>query len=574
MKPASLRLLAPLLALASFFPGAHAQVSSDFVYPVVRTGPITNLTKTSATLGVYITGVTKPTTVQVSYGLTTAYGTTLVGPTVTEDGIYGIPVEGLIEFNPYQFRGEAIVDGVLLVDANKTFAYSPPPIFAKPATNITDSAATLNARVFHVTDPTDIYFEYGPSDKYGRSTGETTKVFVTSVSADTDVSLDLTGLTNEQYYTFQAISVVDGHSQAGGWQTFLCHLDIIPRPASDQYTITSAGPRELDVLANDTDPQNDPLTIVGLISQPTWGTAVISGNKIIYTPDAIFDLASPTPNVPRDRFSYRVQNSRGATSAAMVELFDEPGFWSIPTTPEPAAAVPGRLSGSMQGLLSANAHHRAGLLRLTVNAGGHFTGTYKENGATVPLSGALNDQHAAITAPVRRGPLQGLRVAISYDASLGRLTATSNDGTGAVAVDLRGVQHYTAQAPTPHAGRYKILLSPDSSVDAALGNSGAILVISKLGSCTIAGRLSDQRPFSTSSALSGYDENAVGLACYSAAYQAAPGYVAGPLLFASSATSLAGELDWLKPTLARGPMDMRPGFQTTIAVNGSYLSAK
>lgn len=49
----------------------------------------------------------------------------------------------------------------------------------------------------------------------------------------------------------------------------------------------------VDVLANDTDPDGDALTITGVTSPASGGEVVIDGNKVRFTPDATFTSATP-----------------------------------------------------------------------------------------------------------------------------------------------------------------------------------------------------------------------------------------------------------------------------------------
>ena len=62
----------------------------------------------------------------------------------------------------------------------------------------------------------------------------------------------------------------------------------------------------LDVLANDTDPDGDPLAIIA-VTQPANGTVVISNNTLIYTPNPGFFGAF-------DVFTYTIDDGRGGTA--------------------------------------------------------------------------------------------------------------------------------------------------------------------------------------------------------------------------------------------------------------------
>jgi len=83
--------------------------------------------------------------------------------------------------------------------------------------------------------------------------------------------------------------------------------------AHDDGATTEAGtPVTLDLLANDTDPDGDPLTLVGL-SVPARGRLTVAADRrVTYTPDAGF--------VGQDSFTYTVRDSRGATASATATV--------------------------------------------------------------------------------------------------------------------------------------------------------------------------------------------------------------------------------------------------------------
>jgi outer membrane protein OmpA-like peptidoglycan-associated protein len=86
-----------------------------------------------------------------------------------------------------------------------------------------------------------------------------------------------------------------------------------PAAVNDSYTIDCNAPTTFNVLANDTDPDGDTLTITG-VSAPGKGTAVISSGKIVYTPNAA-SCAGGT-----DSFTYNISDGKGGTSTATVNV--------------------------------------------------------------------------------------------------------------------------------------------------------------------------------------------------------------------------------------------------------------
>ena len=84
-----------------------------------------------------------------------------------------------------------------------------------------------------------------------------------------------------------------------------------PDAINDSATTPEDTPVTIDVLANDTDLENDALTITN-VSSPAHGTAEINDNKIVY---------SPNPNYfGSDTFTYTISDGDCGTDTATVEV--------------------------------------------------------------------------------------------------------------------------------------------------------------------------------------------------------------------------------------------------------------
>ncbi len=93
--------------------------------------------------------------------------------------------------------------------------------------------------------------------------------------------------------------------------------NILPIAIEDNYTISSGGPRILNVTENDYDPDGDPISIpdpTNDIIQPLNGTAIISGidNNIIFTPNESF--------IGHDEFSYRIFDGELYSEFVLVNI--------------------------------------------------------------------------------------------------------------------------------------------------------------------------------------------------------------------------------------------------------------
>lgn len=88
-----------------------------------------------------------------------------------------------------------------------------------------------------------------------------------------------------------------------------------PPDAVPDSAATAAGQAvAVAVLANDSDPNGDPLLLLSdwLLIAPTGGTAVKSGSSVLYTPHAGF--------TGTDTFRYRVRDGQGGADSAGVTV--------------------------------------------------------------------------------------------------------------------------------------------------------------------------------------------------------------------------------------------------------------
>lgn len=89
------------------------------------------------------------------------------------------------------------------------------------------------------------------------------------------------------------------------------YTNLFPLARDDTATVSSGASVSIDVLANDNDPEGGTLSLAS-VTAPASGTAVISGNQIIYTPAAGFSGA--------DTFRYSVNDGQGGTASALVTV--------------------------------------------------------------------------------------------------------------------------------------------------------------------------------------------------------------------------------------------------------------
>ena len=113
-----------------------------------------------------------------------------------------------------------------------------------------------------------------------------------------------------------------------------------PLAAGDAPSVAEDGSIEIDVLANDSDPEDGTLSLASTLPRsPRWGTAIVdtSTNRISYTPRANYHGS--------DSFSYRVQDdgsprlsSTATVSITVDPVNDAPEFPAVVATAERSVA--------------------------------------------------------------------------------------------------------------------------------------------------------------------------------------------------------------------------------------------
>ncbi|WP_433792420.1 Ig-like domain-containing protein [Actinoplanes sp. CA-252034] len=156
-------------------------------------------------------------------------------------------------------------------------------------------------------------------DPAGHSTdpnGDTLTVSGTTTPAHGTVVLDDDGtLTYTPDTGFRGVetfgyTVSDGRASATGTVTVTV-ANAVPVARPDTLTVSSNAPTTLDVLANDTDPNGDTLTVTVDVA-PSAGQAEVLGGTITYRAPNGFHGA--------DSFGYTVSDGHGGTAHAVVSV--------------------------------------------------------------------------------------------------------------------------------------------------------------------------------------------------------------------------------------------------------------
>jgi hypothetical protein len=106
--------------------------------------------------------------------------------------------------------------------------------------------------------------------------------------------------------------------------------------ANNDSAATAGVPVVINVLANDSDPDGDPLSIVNVTTPINGGSAVRTGNAVTYTPVGGF--------IGIDRFSYTISDGRGGTATALVTVNVSPPANVPPVAVPDAYTIPAAVS--------------------------------------------------------------------------------------------------------------------------------------------------------------------------------------------------------------------------------------
>jgi len=118
---------------------------------------------------------------------------------------------------------------------------------------------------------------------------------------------DYTGVDTFSY------TVSDGNLNLSSTTVTVTISDTNTAPSAQDDTISTTADNAvtINVTANDTDPENDSLSVIR-IGTPANGSATITGNNIVYTPKAGF--------TGTDTFSYTITDSKGHESTANITV--------------------------------------------------------------------------------------------------------------------------------------------------------------------------------------------------------------------------------------------------------------
>ena len=195
--------------------------------------------------------------------------------------------------------------------------------------------ATLNGTVDANSLPRDVFFDYGTTTAYDTTVPAANPS--ESGANPVPVTASLTGLLPHTTYHYRVRAVSDLGNATGADKTFLTpnHAPL----AVDETAINlPSAAVTIDVLGNDTDADNDTLTISAksAVSPSTAGTVAIVSNQLVFTASAVFGNATNT----KATFTYTVSDGFGGTDTGSVTV--NPGSATIIPTASPVLTSAGQ----------------------------------------------------------------------------------------------------------------------------------------------------------------------------------------------------------------------------------------
>ena len=140
----------------------------------------------------------------------------------------------------------------------------------------------------------------------------------------TDVTAPARGtvriVANTLVYTYQddfagtdsfSYTIVDGHGGTSTAKVAVTVTNTKPSAVDDEAATDPAQSVTIDVLANDSDPNGDAISLVS-VANPAHGSATIVAGKVVYTPDGAFHGV--------DTFAYTIRDARGATDTGTISI--------------------------------------------------------------------------------------------------------------------------------------------------------------------------------------------------------------------------------------------------------------
>lgn len=210
--------------------------NQNITAPSVITLAATSVAGTTAVLNGSVNANNASTVVTFSYGLTTAYGTTL---TATPSPVLGnsptpvlVNIVGLIPGTTYHFRvsGANIAGTTNGNDLTFTTPLIPPTVITNAATDVLNTSAQLHGTIVANNAQTAVSFDWGITAAYGNNV-PATPVSVSGMTS-TPVLADIGSLIWGTTYHYRCVGINSAGTANGADMTFTTGCPSIPAPGA------------------------------------------------------------------------------------------------------------------------------------------------------------------------------------------------------------------------------------------------------------------------------------------------------------------------------------------------------
>lgn len=202
------------------------------------------------------------------------------------------------------------------------------------------------------------------------------------------------------------------------------YANTAPNAVDDAVTIArDAAATSIPVLSNDTDPENDPLTITGT-SMPAHGTVSFSAGQVSYTPAPGY--------VGVDSFTYTISDGRGGSDTATVTVTIGTAGNRPPVAADDSAQTPPATPVRI-GVLRNDSDPDGDVLSVTsVSMPAHGTAAINDDGSVtyVPAAGFEGSDGFTYVVSDGRGGTATARVSVLVGAGANRPPIAVNDEIG------------------------------------------------------------------------------------------------------------------------------------------------
>jgi len=218
----------------------------------------------------------------------------------------GIGFVGIDSFNYTVEDDGGLVSNVAVVVITVDYYQNQPPVANDDFIDMDEDTSIWFNVLLNDTDPDD---EIDPATvEVGTNPSNGTITIAVNGSIKYMPNSDYFGMDS---FTYRVKDLYGDYSNYASVEINIHSINDPPTAINDTAEVIEGVPKNIDVLDNDTDPENDFLTISS-VSNPSHGTATNNGNDISYV--------SGPEYLGEDSFTYTISDGNGGTDTATVYI--------------------------------------------------------------------------------------------------------------------------------------------------------------------------------------------------------------------------------------------------------------